>query len=66
MKSTQTIQIDKMIERVESRYNPENDTITGAPTVTWTNEQLLQMIKRLVIVVEDLQDQIDQMRRNEE
>jgi hypothetical protein len=57
--SNQTIIIKNHIESMERRYNPECDVIPGAPSVTWADEQLLYMIKHLVIVVEDLQDQID-------
>lgn len=58
MQSIQTIIIRERTEKILGRYNPENDTIPGAPSVTWTDQQLMECIDRLVIVVEDLQDQI--------
>jgi len=63
MQSSQTIAIKRDIERVERRYNAENDIIPGAPSVTWADNELLEMVKRLVIVVEDLQDQIETLRK---
>jgi hypothetical protein len=60
--SNQTIIIENHIESMERRYDPEHDVIQGAPRVTWADAELLYMIKHLVIVVEDLQDQIDQLK----
>ena len=51
--------ISMSAERLEERYNPEHDIIPGAPEVTYTEMELIGMIKRLVIVIEDLQEQID-------
>jgi hypothetical protein len=59
MASNQTNIILRDAEQLERRYNPEHDMIPGTPDVTCTDHQLLEMIKRLVIVVDSLQDQID-------
>jgi len=53
-----TMNVNALIERVENRYNPENDTIPGAPSVTWADSQLLDIVKTLAMQVQDLQDQI--------
>lgn len=58
MQSTQTIKIGDILRRIENRYDPEHDTIPGAPAVTWADDELVEAIRRLVIIVEDLQDQI--------
>lgn len=62
MKASRTTIIKNRIEAIERRYDPENDTIPGAPAVTWADGQLLDCIERLVDVVEDLQDQINTLQ----
>jgi hypothetical protein len=61
MKSNQTIIIEDRLAKIERRYNPERDLIPGGPDVTWCDAEMVGIIKHLVIVVEDLQDQIDAM-----
>jgi hypothetical protein len=58
MGSMQTNFIRQDADAIDRRYDAENDLIPGAPEVTYTDMQLLELIRRLVIVVEDLQDQI--------
>lgn len=58
------IQINNLkrdIERIEGRYDAENDTIPGAPIVTWTDIQLLELIKELTRMVGVLQKQITEI-----
>lgn len=59
MSTIQTSIIKDKIERMRDRYNPENDTIPGAPSVTWADDQLVDMIEKLVIAVEHLQGIVD-------
>lgn len=59
--SNQTLLILRDVREVESRYDPEHDLANG-PAVTWSEMKLLEMIKRLVIEVEALQEQIDRLR----
>ncbi|MEM5786531.1 MAG: hypothetical protein AAGU11_04385 [Syntrophobacteraceae bacterium] len=54
--------IDRKSESLEHRYNPENDTIPGAPSVTWADNQLLDLIKYLAGKVDYLQKQIDELK----
>lgn len=63
MPSDQIRIIDRSVKAIEHRYNAENDIIPGAPAVTWADNELLEIIKHLVIVAEYLQDQIDQLKR---
>ena len=51
--------ITNCADRIEGRYDPENDVIVGAPRVTATDRDLLEMIRILVIEVERLQALVD-------
>jgi hypothetical protein len=51
--------IEQSIERLEKRYDPENDTIPGTPMVTHTDAELLDNIIYLLSVVKDLQATVD-------
>lgn len=48
------------VGRLEARYDPEHDVTS--PSVSYTEAQLLEMVRRLVIAVEDLQDQINNIQ----
>lgn len=54
--------ITRDIESLRRRYNPENDFIPGAPSVTYADNELLQMVENLVRVVERQQAQIDELK----
>jgi hypothetical protein len=53
--------IQNIVERLERRYSPENDIIPGAPDVTKTDIDLLEAIKDLVLITENLQEQVDRL-----
>lgn len=59
MASNQIEIIKSRIQRIEARYNPEEDIIPGAPAVTYTDYELLNMIRFLLIMVDSQQAQID-------
>ena len=54
-----TRSIASAADRIEGRYDPENDVIPGAPMMTYTEHELLEMIRRLVLEVERMQTLID-------
>jgi translation elongation factor EF-Tu-like GTPase len=54
--------IKQMLEQWEARYNGDNDLIPGAPMVTASDMAALEMIRDLLCLIEELQDQIDQLR----
>lgn len=60
MKLNQTMIIREAARKLRDRYNPEYDVPAGPP-VTWAEYDLMEMIERLVVVVEDLQDQINRI-----
>jgi hypothetical protein len=57
-----TQRIISYAKSIEKRYNPENDVIPNAPAVTYVDYELVNMIEMLVQVVDDLQDQIDNLK----
>lgn len=59
MKSNRINSIKSKIEQIERRYNAENDTIPDAPTVTWTDDAILTIIKELVNVIVTQQETIE-------
>jgi hypothetical protein len=61
--SNLTIRINDNIASFQRRYDAENDVMPGAPRVTFIEYQLLEMIKDLVLVIDDLQDQVDKLNR---
>ena len=54
--------IQSNLEPWEARYNGDNDLIPGAPVVTASDAAMLDMIRYLLYLVEDLQSEIDQLR----
>ena len=54
-----TLSIDNAADRLEDRYDRENDIIPGAPRVTHTDRELLEMIRKLVLEVERIQTAFD-------
>lgn len=51
--------VREQIERLERRYDPENDIIPGAPVVTYADMEILQMVRSLLLAVSNLQTQDD-------
>jgi hypothetical protein len=51
------------INRMALRYDGENDLILGAPVVTWSDFELLDIISSLLAMVEDLQKQINDLEK---
>jgi hypothetical protein len=49
---------DMPVVRIEGRYNADNDIIPDAPVVTWTDMELLNIIKFQQKQIEDLQDKV--------
>jgi hypothetical protein len=49
------------MDSLENKYNPEDDTLPHAPSVTYTDHELLEMIEMLMFAVDDLQYQIDNL-----
>ena len=62
MHSTQTNIIKRDAHKLGQRYDVDNDLIPNTPVVTYADMELLDMIMRLVTVVEDLQDQINNLK----
>jgi hypothetical protein len=54
--------MENIIQSLERKYNPENDTIPNTPSVTFTDYQLIEMMGALLSVIEDLQSQIDVLK----
>ena len=57
MRSLSTVKND--MERINSRYNPENDLIPGGPLVTWA--ELRCAVITLLEEVEELTERIDEL-----
>lgn len=57
-----TDRIELMIDALERRYDAENDIIKDAPAVTYADMQLIEMVKQLVKIVNNLEYQIDSLR----
>lgn len=47
---------------IAAYYNGENDIIPGAPRVLYTEMQLLEMVKSLCDVLDEMKKQIDVLR----
>jgi hypothetical protein len=58
-----TNSIIRSVEKLKSRYNPENDLIPGAPQVTWSDYELLEICEYLLKQCWGLQAQIDGIYR---
>lgn len=52
--------IGRMVAKLESRYNPENDTPPG-PAVTWADEELRYAVMRLANEVDSLRKRVEQL-----
>lgn len=46
------------MDRVESRYNPENDVPINGPLVTYTDEQLIEAVRSLSFIIDKLLDDV--------
>lgn len=46
------------LERLQGRYNPENDIIPGAPDVTYSDHTLLESCVALIEEVEQLRERV--------
>ena len=55
--------IGNKIQAVERRYNAENDIIPGAPAVTYTDLQLLEIVKDLLETNKYLMARIEQLEK---
>lgn len=51
------------IERIEQRYNGDNDIIPGAPVVTWADNELLVIIKKLIERIDLQHEEIIELRK---
>lgn len=45
------------LKRVERRYNPENDLIPNAPSVTYTDHVLIEVVKELLERIEKMENE---------
>jgi len=59
MKQARIDLIKAKIDIVGRRYNPENDTIPGAPIVTWADSYILDIISVMANVIETQQATIE-------
>lgn len=50
-----------LINLLESKYNGDFDVAPGMPLVTWTDHELLEMIRILLQRVETLENQLMEM-----
>lgn len=50
------------ITKLNERYNGDNDIIPGAPVVTSTDKELLDLITRLYGIVDAMADEIRNLR----
>lgn len=58
LKSEMEKRMDYQIENLKNQYNADRDLIPGAPLVTWTDRQLLEVIERLEARITTLEAQI--------
>jgi hypothetical protein len=56
MKSNQTLQVERELDRIDRRYDAENDV--SLPMVTWCDKQLTDVIRCLLIEIDALEDRI--------
>ena len=47
---------------IEGQYDPENDIVYDAPVVTFIDEKLMRCIRQLLIMVEDLETQVFELK----
>lgn len=50
--------LQSRLDSLETRYNPENDIVPGQPVVSYADIALLEVVRDLLKMVEDLQKQI--------
>ena len=60
-KSLHTVQGD--LERIENRYNGDNDMIPNGPMVTWAEYDLMQAVKVLIGHIDVLYQRIGELEK---
>jgi hypothetical protein len=58
------MEINHIIRQLEEMYNPEKDLIPDAPSVTYTDRELLDCIKFLLTRVDDLEKRVNELEYN--
>ena len=58
-----TVGVKNIADNIERRYDPENDTIPGAPSVTWADYQLVNFIEYLEKIVDAIQQESNLMQK---
>ena len=51
-------QVKNKIQSLENKYNAEHDIIPGGPEVTFAEMELLQVVKFLVLELEELKEKV--------
>ena len=46
------------LQRLENRYNPEDDYRENVPTVNYADEQIILVLKKLILIVDSLKQNI--------
>ena len=54
-----------LIDRIESRYDAENDTACGVPAVTWTDHALLELVRSSIEHIDKLLDRIEKLEKSQ-
>jgi flagellar biosynthesis/type III secretory pathway chaperone len=54
--------LDRMIREIENKYNADNDFVPNQPMVSWTENQLLQMIKIMAERIDELETKVQDLR----
>ena len=60
-----TVMVRYYLDNIEDRYDPERDTVEGALTVTWADNELASTIRQLLYAVEDLQRRVKELEPKE-
>lgn len=55
--------IKRLISQLEDRYDADNDTMPGLPDVTWSDKELLNIIKWLLNDVIALQNKVADLEK---
>jgi hypothetical protein len=55
--------IETETTRAMNRYNAENDIIPGTPVVTWADQTAYEQIIRLLHLVENLQQRVEELEK---
>ena len=50
------------IEKIENRYNPEHDMLSGDVQVTWVDAELLELVKDLYAKIGKLEQEIKSLK----